>query len=140
MRVTTPSSDLLAAAQRGLVEATYAETAAERYVDAHLSALRSAAAILAARAQPTKSRTRLRSVWSVLPSIAPECAEWAEFFAASAYLSGEPAQLGSIRGQDIGKLIAAVIVVLGTALATVGAFAPEGSAAAAATWIVDALS
>ena len=84
MRVTTPSSDLLAAAQRGLVEATYAETAAERYVDAHLSALRSAAAILAARAQPTKSRTRLRSVWSVLPSIAPECAEWAEFFAASA--------------------------------------------------------
>ncbi|RLS92890.1 MAG: hypothetical protein DWI11_07980 [Planctomycetota bacterium] len=63
-----------------------------------------------------------------------------EFFAASAYLSGEPAQLGSIRGQDIGKLIAAVIVVLGTALATVGAFAPEGSAAAAATWIVGALS
>ena len=63
-----------------------------------------------------------------------------EFFAASAYLSGEPAQLGSIRGQDIGKLIAAAIVVLGTALATVGAFAPEGSAATAATWIVDALS
>lgn len=84
MRVTTPSTDLLAAAQRGLVEATYAETSAERYVDAHLSALRSAAAVLAARAQPTKSRTRLRSVWSVLPTVAPEFAEWAEFFAASA--------------------------------------------------------
>lgn len=84
MRVTTPSSDLLAAAQRGLVEATYAETAEERYVGAHLSALRSAAAVLAARAQPAKSRARLRSVWSVLPSIAPELSEWAEFFAASA--------------------------------------------------------
>lgn len=84
MRVTSPSADLLAAAQRGLVEATFAETAAERYVSAHLSALRSAAAVLAARAQPAKSRARLRSVWSVLPSIAPEFNEWADFFAASA--------------------------------------------------------
>jgi hypothetical protein len=44
MRVTTPSADLLAAAERGLVEATYA----------------------------------------VLPAVAPEFGEWAEFFAASA--------------------------------------------------------
>ncbi len=84
MRVTTPSADLLAAAQRGLVEATCAETAEERYVGAHLSALRSAAAVLAARAQPAKGRARLRSVWSVLPAIAPEFTEWAEFFATSA--------------------------------------------------------
>jgi ABC-type sugar transport system substrate-binding protein len=84
MRVTTPSADLLAAAQRGLVEATYAETADERYVGAHLSALRSAAAVLAARAQPAKSRARLRSVWAVLPAVAPEFTEWAQFFAASA--------------------------------------------------------
>ena len=84
MRVTTPSADLLAAAERGLVEATYAETAEERYVGAHLSALRSAAAVLAARAQPAKSRARLRSVWSVLPAVAPEFGEWAQFFAASA--------------------------------------------------------
>ena len=84
MRVTTPSADLLVAAQRGLVEATYAETAAERYVGAHLAALRSAAAVLAARAQPAKGRARLRSVWSVLPAVAPEFTEWAQFFAASA--------------------------------------------------------
>jgi hypothetical protein len=84
MRVTTPSADLLAAAERGLIEATYAETAEERYVGAHLAALRSAAAVLAARAQPAKARARLRSVWSVLPAIAPELSEWAEFFAASA--------------------------------------------------------
>ena len=40
--------------------------------------------MLAARAQPAKGRARLRSVWSVLPSIAPELSEWAEFFAAGA--------------------------------------------------------
>ena len=28
-----------------------------------------------------------------------------EFFAASAYLSGEPGQIGSLKGQDIGKLV-----------------------------------
>ena len=84
MRASTPSIDLLAAAQRGLIDAVIAETAADRYVQAHLSALRSAAAVLAARAQPAKSRARLRSVWSVLPAIAPEFTEWSEFFAASA--------------------------------------------------------
>ena len=43
-----------------------------------------------------------------------------EFFAASAYLSGEPHQLGSLKGQDVGKLIAAVFIVLGCLAATVG--------------------
>ena len=62
-----------------------------------------------------------------------------EFFAASAYLSGEPAQLGSIRGQDLGKLLAAACIVIGTLLATIGAFAPDGSAASAASWLVGAL-
>ena len=80
----TASADLLTAAQRGIAEAVIAETAAERYARAHLSALRSAAAMLAARAQPTKSRSRLRSVWSVLPVVAPELTEWSTFFAASA--------------------------------------------------------
>jgi uncharacterized protein DUF6754/fibronectin type III domain protein len=44
-----------------------------------------------------------------------------EFFAASAYLSGEPDQLGSLKGQDVGKaIVAAGIVagVLGTTLAS----------------------
>jgi len=35
-----------------------------------------------------------------------------ELFAASAYLSGEPKQLGSLKGQDVGKIIA-MIVILG---------------------------
>jgi len=41
-----------------------------------------------------------------------------EFFAASAYLSGEPDQLGSLKGQDVGKLIVGIIVVIGVLLAT----------------------
>lgn len=41
-----------------------------------------------------------------------------EFFAASAYLSGSPEQLGSLKGQDAGKIIVAVILFVGVALAT----------------------
>lgn len=41
-----------------------------------------------------------------------------EFFAASAYLSNDPAQLGSLKGQDVGKIIAAALLVVGCVLAT----------------------
>jgi hypothetical protein len=58
-----------------------------------------------------------------------------EFFAASAYLSGERDQLGSIKGQDFGKLLAVGAILIGCLLATVGAFAPEGAAAHAAETI-----
>jgi len=37
-----------------------------------------------------------------------------EFFAASAYLSGDPDQLGSLKGQDVGKLMVAVLMVVGS--------------------------
>lgn len=36
-----------------------------------------------------------------------------EFFAASAYLSGSPEELGSLKGQDVGKVIVAVLMVIG---------------------------
>ena len=41
-----------------------------------------------------------------------------ELFAASAYLSGEPRQLGSLKGQDIGKGIAMAVIVLGVLTVT----------------------
>lgn len=50
-----------------------------------------------------------------------------ELFAASAYLSGEVVQLGSLRGQDYGKAVVVVALVLGVAAATVAAL--SGSAA-----------
>jgi len=42
-----------------------------------------------------------------------------ELFAASAYLSGEPKQLGSLKGQDIGKMIAMAAILIGCGLFTV---------------------
>jgi hypothetical protein len=41
-----------------------------------------------------------------------------ELFAASAYLSGEPKQLGSLKGQDVGKMIAMAAILIGCALFT----------------------
>lgn len=41
-----------------------------------------------------------------------------ELFAASAYLSGEPKQLGSLKGQDVGKFIAMIAIFLGVFAAT----------------------
>ena len=43
-----------------------------------------------------------------------------ELYAASAYLSGEPRMLGSLKGQDGGKAILLVVLVVGTILATLG--------------------
>lgn len=41
-----------------------------------------------------------------------------EFFAASAYLSGEPAQLGTLKGQDLGKMFALAILLIGVVVGT----------------------
>jgi hypothetical protein len=41
-----------------------------------------------------------------------------EFFAASAYLSGEPQQLGSLKGQDVGKMFGLLIITVGALLVT----------------------
>ena len=48
-----------------------------------------------------------------------------EFFAASAYLSGERDQLGSIKGQDDGKALAVGSILVGTTLLTVGVLLPD---------------
>jgi len=44
-----------------------------------------------------------------------------ELYAASAYLSKEPIQIGTLRGQDIGKAIVLTVIMIGTLLATIGA-------------------
>jgi hypothetical protein len=41
-----------------------------------------------------------------------------EFFAATAILSGDPHQLGSLKGQDVGKLIVAGLLIVGCGLVT----------------------
>lgn len=43
-----------------------------------------------------------------------------ELFAASAYLSGEPKQMGSLKGQDVGKAIAMAAILIGILTVTIG--------------------
>tara|TARA_B100000029_G_scaffold435719_1_gene449909 strand:- start:1359 stop:2570 length:1212 start_codon:yes stop_codon:yes gene_type:complete len=50
-----------------------------------------------------------------------------EFFAASAYLSGEMHQLGSLKGQDMGKFLGAILIIAGCLLATLTYFTGEDS-------------
>ena len=52
-----------------------------------------------------------------------------ELFAASAYLSGEPRQLGSLKGQDVGKALAMIAIILGALATTIGQ-----------TWHIDFIS
>ncbi|MDO9486344.1 MAG: SAV_6107 family HEPN domain-containing protein [Actinomycetota bacterium] len=75
--------ELIAASRRSLTEAMVAGCATDRYAAAHLAALRAAAAVLAARGR-RRARSRVRSVWLVLPEVAVELTEWAGFFAAGA--------------------------------------------------------
>jgi SAV_6107-like HEPN len=96
--VASTSLDLLDRSRASLLEACRTSDAGERYVEAHLGALRAAAALLAARSLPSgagssssgrairtsTTRSRPRSVWELLPRVAPELTEWAAFFAASA--------------------------------------------------------
>ncbi len=85
--ITAPVSPaalmLLDRARSGLLQACGARSAGERYVAAHLAALRAAAAVLAVRSRPG-GRSTPRSVWDVLPRLAPELAEWSAFFSATA--------------------------------------------------------
>ncbi len=75
--------ELLDRSGASLRAAGRARRAEERYVAAHLCALRAAAAVLAARTG-AGGFSRPRSVWEVLPTLAPELTEWAGFFALAA--------------------------------------------------------
>ena len=75
----------LARSAESLSEAISATEAPTRYACAHVAALRAAAALLAARAQPAPARRRpQKNAWVLLTEVAPELAEWARFFAAGA--------------------------------------------------------
>jgi hypothetical protein len=84
-RVAPSALALLESARHGLAAAECDHSAGGRYVAAHLAALRAAAAIVAARAEPAAPRRkRPLSVWELLPRVEPTLSEWAAFFAAGA--------------------------------------------------------
>jgi hypothetical protein len=85
-RVAPSALALMASARHGLAAAEGETSAGARYVAAHLAALRAAAAVVAARAEPgsTGRRRKPQSVWELLPRVEPALCEWAAFFAAGA--------------------------------------------------------
>lgn len=84
---------LLAQAKGCLLDAQDSTKAAERYVFAHLAALRAATAVVLARSW--RHRARLSgSVWLQLTEVAPELREWAAHFTAGS-LRRAAAEAGS---------------------------------------------
>jgi hypothetical protein len=84
---TLAASRLLGEARSSLAEAHVCADPADRFVAAHLAALRTAAAVLADRARPADPARRGRrptSAWALLSRTAPELAEWSSYFAAGA--------------------------------------------------------
>jgi hypothetical protein len=75
--------ELVGRACSGLRDAGVAQDPGERYVTAHLAALRAAAAVLAVRSAPARRR-RPVNVWDALATLAPELSAWSTYFAAGA--------------------------------------------------------
>lgn len=106
----TSVDDLLASARHGIAEAATASSPPERYAAAHLSALRAAAAVIAARARPESHagrRVRPLSAWVLLAAVAPELAEWAAFFASGARkrAAAEAGLPGSVTAREADDLL-----------------------------------
>jgi hypothetical protein len=78
-------NDDLQRARSSLAEAELARRPSDRYLAAHLVALRVVAIVLTHRAPPGRGRLdgRPRNAWHMLAEVAPELAEWAAFFAAT---------------------------------------------------------
>ncbi len=58
-----------------------------------------------------------------------------EFFAASAYLSHDPDQLGSLKGQDVGKLLVAGLMIVGVGLMSLAVLTGNDFIGAAANYL-----
>jgi hypothetical protein len=138
--LASTSLDLLDRSRASLLQACRTGDAGERYVEAHLGALRAAAALLAARSIPSgagssgagrsggaggsgagssgagsssagrairasTTRSRPRSVWELLPRVAPELTEWSAFFAASARRRAAVERGSRITGRESDDLL-----------------------------------
>jgi len=120
-----PASNLLTIARHGISEAAISSRPAERYANAHLAALRCAAAVLAAKTRPELSsarRTRPRNAWALLADVAPELAEWAAFFSAGAAkrAAAEAGIDGAVTARDADDLLRDVEIFLALVETTLG--------------------
>lgn len=122
-RVGVGVRDLLAHAHSCLQEAAVAVRPTDRYAMAHLAALRTAAAVLAARtggAPP--ARHQPRNAWVLLARVAPELEEWAAFFAAGATRrsAAQAGIVGSVSTREADDLLREAETFLGVATRLLG--------------------
>ncbi len=102
---TPAAQDLLVRAARELRAAEGAADPADRFLHAHLAALRTAGAVIAVRGRPT-ARARARTAWEILSRVAPEYRAWATYFAAGADLraaleSGRRSEVSQARADHV---------------------------------------
>lgn len=83
--VSVEALALLARSDAELLAAQFAPEASDRFVHAHLAAIRAAAAVLAVRGRPRR-RSAAHTVWEMLRHVSPELETWAAYFAGAAAL------------------------------------------------------
>ncbi len=119
--------DLLAGAARSLLDAAAEPRASDRFARAHLAALRTTAALLAARAQPARRRgARLRSAWSLLAEVAPDLGEWAAYFESGATkrTAAEAGLIDAVSGREADDLVRGVEAFLALVAGRLGVPTP----------------
>ncbi|WP_425954317.1 SAV_6107 family HEPN domain-containing protein [Xylanimonas sp. McL0601] len=104
--VPGPVARLLALADSELAEAAATGDPADRFLHAHLAALRSAAAVVELRGRPGP-RSGARTVWEMLAKVEPELAAWSVYFASGARLR---AAVDAGHGEAVGATRAAELV------------------------------
>ncbi|HEY7719064.1 MAG TPA: SAV_6107 family HEPN domain-containing protein [Pedococcus sp.] len=85
--------ELVERARADLLEACHTRGVAERYLQSQLGAMRAAAALVSARAGGER-QSGPQSLWDLLPAVAPELTEWAEFFAVTTARTLRPGSPG----------------------------------------------
>ncbi len=92
--------ELLHAAGESLTGAHLAGTVPGRASGTRLAVLRAAAAVIAVRGRRAGRGTGPLDVWSLLPRVAPELTEWAQFFEVALPEEGERGWAPSVREAD----------------------------------------
>lgn len=118
--ITPELVDLIDRSRTALQAACCAGTTTGRFVEAHVAALRAAAALLA-WVDPPRSGKPPRNVWDALTKSAPEFAEWALFFAeAGARARSAQAGLTMISAREADDLVREAEAFLSAVLHLVG--------------------
>ncbi|MCU1432382.1 MAG: hypothetical protein JWP95_1487 [Actinotalea sp.] len=117
--------ELLARSDAELVAAQLASDPRERFLHAHLAAIRAGAAVLQVTGRPTR-RPAPRTVWEMVALVAPELGRWTAFFADGAALRAA-IEAGRDDGVDDVRAERTVSAAEDFQDAVRGVLAPDGS-------------